>query len=224
MNGLSVDEPSEIIDALIEAQRGLLSGFKGQEKMDPRRWSEAWNPRHAAISLIGESLLYPGISEFLEGLHRRGFSTFLVTKGLAPDRLQALREEPTNLYISLSAPDEATMLRLEQPLIPDAWARFRHSLKLMSSFRAVKVVRLTLVKGFNDRNLPGYAELIACAHPDYVEVKGFTWVGEARTRLPGEAMPTMEDVRRFSQALSPLIGYGLRDEFPPSRVVLLSGH
>jgi len=222
MNQLAVDEPSEIVDGLIDGQRRLLSGFKGNEKVDRRRWEEAQAPRNAAISLAGESLLYARISEFIEELHRRGFSTFLVTKGLAPDRLQALRVEPTNLYVSLSAPDEATMLRLEQPLVADAWSRFRQSLELMSSFRAVKVVRLTLVKGFNTGNMEGYADLIAKTSCDYVEVKAFTWIGEAQRRLPREAMPSMDEVRSFSEGLSKLTGYRVRDEFPPSRVALLS--
>ncbi|MEM3047438.1 MAG: 4-demethylwyosine synthase TYW1, partial [Candidatus Bathyarchaeia archaeon] len=113
-------------------------------------------------------------------------------------------------------------LRLEQPLIPDAWARLKRSLELMNSFRAAKVVRLTLVKGHNDHNVEGYAGLVDKTDCDYLEVKGFTWVGEAQRRLPREATPTMEEVRSLAQRLSALTGYGVKDEFVPSRVVLLS--
>jgi len=50
----TVDEPSEIIDELIKSQRLLLTGFKGNQKVDKKKWKEAQNPTNAALSLIGE--------------------------------------------------------------------------------------------------------------------------------------------------------------------------
>lgn len=221
VSSTAVDEPSEIIDEMVEQQRLLLSGFKGNLKVDKKKWREALEPNNVALSLIGESLLYPEISSLLREFHRRGFTSFLVTKGTLPEKLASLEEEPTNLYISLSSPDEKTQNILERPLIKDAWKKQLKSLELMRSFSCRKVIRLTLVKGFNMHHPEKYAKLILLAEPDFVEVKSYMWIGESRKRLPGSAMPSMEDVRKFSQELSSTSNYKIEDEDILSRVVLL---
>jgi tRNA wybutosine-synthesizing protein 1 len=220
--GKKVDEPSVIIDELIKAQRQLLSGFKGNLKVERKKWEEAQNPTNAALSLIGESLLYPRISELLEEFHKRGFTTFLVTKGTLPEKLRGLEVEPTNLYISLCAPDEETYTKVEHPLVKDSWKRMNESLELMKSFVCRKVIRITLVKGWNMKDPEKYAKLILKAEPDYIEPKGFMRVGEAMKRLPHDAMPFHEDVLEFAKKISEYTGYRIKDEFKPSRVVLLS--
>lgn len=217
-----VDEPSEIIDKLIEAQRLLLTGFKGNLKVDKKRWEEAQNPTNAALSLIGDSILYPRFSELLREFHRRKFSTFLVTKGTSPDKLKELETEPTNLYISLCAPDKETYMKIDNPLVKDGWKRMNESLELMKSFDCRKVVRMTLVKGLNMKNPEKYAKLILKAEPDFIEPKGYMWVGESQKRLPMDSMPFHEDVVEFAKKLSEFTGYEIKDEFKPSRVVLLA--
>lgn len=217
-----VDEPSQLIDEMIEQQKLLLSGFKGNKKTDRKKWEEAQRPNNVALSLIGESLLYPKISELLEDFHKRGFTSFLVTKGTLPEKLVSLEEEPTNLYISLSSADEKTQKLLERPLIKNAWKKQLESLRAMKSFSCRKVVRLTLVKGFNMEKQERYAKLISMAEPDFVEVKAYMWVGESRSRLPANAMPSMNEVRKFAEDVSSLIGYKVKDENILSRVVLLS--
>jgi len=37
--------------------------------------------------------------------------------------LEALKVEPTNLYISLCAPDEETYMKVDHPLVKDGWKR-----------------------------------------------------------------------------------------------------
>jgi len=217
-----VDEPAELIEEMIKQQRQLLSGFKGNEKVDKKKWEEAQNPNNVALSLIGESLLYPKISELLEEFHKRRFTSFLVTKGTLPEELSKLNEEPTNLYISLSSPNEDVQKILERPLIKDAWERQLKSLEIMKSFSCRKVIRLTLVKGFNMEKQEEYARLILMAEPDFVEVKAYMWVGESRERLPESAMPSMDEVRKFAEDLAILIGYKVRDNNILSRVTLLS--
>ena len=66
-----------------------------------------------------------------------------------------------------------------------------------------------------------YARLIEIAEPDFVEVKGYSWVGRSRERLPRDSQPTIEDVREFAYMLSELTGYEVVDEVPRARVVLL---
>jgi tRNA wybutosine-synthesizing protein 1 len=221
MNKKTIDEPSEIIDELIKAQRLLLTGFKGNEKADKKKWEEAQNPTNAALSLIGDSILYPKFSELLKEFHKRKFSTFLVTKGTSPEKLKSLEVEPTNLYISVCAPDEETYMKVDNPLVKDGWKRMNESLELMKSFDCRKIIRLTLVKGMNMKNPEKYAKLILKSEPDFIEPKGYMWVGESQNRLPKESMPFHEEIVEFAKKLSEFTGYEIKDEFKPSRVVLL---
>jgi tRNA wybutosine-synthesizing protein 1 len=220
LDGPRIDEPGEIIDACVASQRLLLSGFKGNPKADKGKWREAQDPNQAAISLAGEPTMYPRISQLVEEFGRRRFTTFLVTNGMFPGRLCDIAE-PTNLYVSLDAPDRATYKSVDRPGLPDFWERLMKSLELMNSFRCRKVLRLTLVKGHNMRNPEGYAKLIEKASPDFVECKGYMWVGFSRKRLLESNMPSQEEVREFSRKVSELSGYGWKDEQEESRVVLL---
>lgn len=216
------DDPKEIIDGCMEMRRLLLTGFKGNVKVDVKKWEEAINPTNAAISLAGEPTLYSKISDLIKEFRRRNMSTFLVTNGTRPDRLKTLDEEPTNLYISLCAPDKETYVKTCRPMLKDGWKRLNESLEVMKSFSCRKVIRLTLVKGLNMKNPEKYAKLILKADPDFLEPKAFMWVGGSRQRLKEENMPSMEDIRKFSEKLSELTGYGIKDMDQGSRVTLLS--
>jgi len=216
------DEPEWLLDGLIKAQRELLIGYKGNIKVAPSRWEEAQNPTNVAISLIGESVLYPYLSEFIELAEKRGMKSFLVTKGTYPEGLEKLRVEPTNLYISVCAPDGETFNRLERPIKRNGWEAQMRSLELMKSFNCRKVIRITLVKGYNMHNIEGYAKLIERAEPDYIEPKAYMRVGESIKRLPEDAMPSCENVLEFAEKLAGETGYIVEDFFKPSRVALLS--
>jgi tRNA wybutosine-synthesizing protein 1 len=216
------DEPGAIIDSCVESQRKLLSGFKGYENVNMRKWREAQDPNQAAISLTGEPTMYPHISGLIEEFGKRGFTTFLVTNGQFPDRLRGMAE-PTNLYISLDAPDRETYRKTDRPTLPDFWDRLNGSLGLMKSFSCTKVLRLTMVKGWNMLNPAGYAKLIEKACPDFIEVKGYMHVGFSQRRLQKGNMPSHAEVREFAEHVSALSGYGKKDEHEESRVVLLKG-
>jgi tRNA wybutosine-synthesizing protein 1 len=215
------DEPGGIIDECIKQRRLLLTGFKGFDKVDKKKWEEAVKPTNAAISLAGEPMMYPCMSDMLAEFKKRNFSTFLVTNGTRPDRLKELVVEPTNLYVSLCAPDKETYLKVNRPLIKDGWEKLNESLESLESFNCRTVLRLTLVKGFNLKSPEKYAELIKKANPDIVEPKGYSWVGESRERIPEENVPTMEDIRVFAKALVDKTNYEIVDEDEPSKVFLL---
>ena len=45
-------------------------------------------PRHCALSLVGEPIMYPEINTLVQQLHARRISTFLVTNAQFPDRIR----------------------------------------------------------------------------------------------------------------------------------------
>ncbi len=114
-------EPKEMLDALINEQRKLIQGFKGDPRCDRQRFEEAMNPNQVAISLAGEPITYPYLSDFIKECHRRKMSTFLVTNGTYPERLAALEELPTKVYVTVAAPDEETYRKICRPKIKDGW-------------------------------------------------------------------------------------------------------
>lgn len=216
------DEPSDIIDEAIEKQRMLLSGYGGiPDRINKRKFREAQDPNQAAISLSGEPTIYPRISELIEEFKKRGFTTFLVSNGTFPERFMDMTL-PTQLYISIDAPDKKTYKRVCNPITRGTWERINRSLELLPSLDTRKVIRITLIKGLNDINLEGYAELIRKAEPNFIEVKAFMLLGGARKRLSLENMPSFEYVEEFSRRLSAEVGYGVADTSVDSRVVLLS--
>ncbi len=216
------DDPEHIVEEATRAQRRILTGYKAHKLVDKCRFEEAWNPKHVAISLAGEPTLYPRLAELIHEFHKRKMTTFVVTNGTIPKALELLGEEPTQLYISVCAPNESVFKELCRPQIPDAWSKLKQSLELLSSFACPTVIRITLVKGFNMVDLEGYAKLVGDARPTYVEPKAFMHVGFARRRLAFESMPSHSEVKDFACRLSELTGYNILDESAESRVVLLS--
>ncbi|MEM0079559.1 MAG: 4-demethylwyosine synthase TYW1 [Nitrososphaerota archaeon] len=220
------DRPGEIFDEMIKEQRQLLSGFKGNPNVDKKLYREAIEPRHMAISLDGEPTLYPYLTDLIKLAHSKGFTTFLVTNGTMPERIRELIEEdtyPTNLYISFYGPDPETHVKLCRPLIPDSWKKIMESLELMSVVeKSRRVLRFTLVKGYNMKDVEKYCEAVKKARPDYIECKAYMHVGESQKRLPREAMPSMQDIIEFSEKLSNFSGFKIVSKDFQSRVVLLA--
>ncbi|MFH1294319.1 MAG: 4-demethylwyosine synthase TYW1 [Candidatus Aenigmatarchaeota archaeon] len=217
------DDPREILGEMIRQQRLLLTGFGGYKDVDKKKWKEAQNPKNFAISLIGESLFYPKLDEFMKIVHKGGGSTFLVTKGTLPDKLKNLGTLPTNLYISMCAPDKATFERVDRPVLKDGWERQQESLEFMDGLKGTnKVIRMTVANGLNMYNPEGYAKLIHKAEPDFIEVKAYMHIGESQSRLPLKAMPYAAVVRDFAKKIADATGYRYKDFFGPSRVALLS--
>lgn len=216
------DAPEEIVDGCIKAQQALLSGYKGNVDANKRKFKEALNPRHAAISLTGEPTLYSHIGELIQAFHRRGFTTFLVSNGTLPSTLAKISEEPTQLYVSVCAPDDDVFKNVCRPQIPKAWEKLNETLALLPSFKCPTAIRITLVRGVNMKKIDSYAKLIEKANPTYIEPKAYMHVGFSRLRLDFENMPTHEEVREFAMQLAKETGYSRLDEACDSRVVLLS--
>ncbi|MDD1759417.1 MAG: 4-demethylwyosine synthase TYW1, partial [Methanothrix sp.] len=52
-------EPAALLDGIIAGQMKFLSGYGGARTTDPERLAEARQPKHVAVSLMGEPTLYP---------------------------------------------------------------------------------------------------------------------------------------------------------------------
>jgi tRNA wybutosine-synthesizing protein 1 len=220
------DDPEKVADGMIKEQRRVVSGFNAVADNDAKkkRWKEANEPMHVALSLTGEPMFYPKMSGLIREFHKRGISTFLVHNGTLPEAVENLHPLPTQLYVSLQAPDEGTYIKTTRPKIPDAWQRFLKCMDVLRSLKTRTVLRMTLVKGLNMHNPDGYSDIIRRAMPNYVEVKGFSYVGGAREETRGlqlSSMPNHDEIKEFAKILAGKTGYSLTSEHKPSRVVLL---
>jgi tRNA wybutosine-synthesizing protein 1 len=215
------DEPEALLEKSIAAQRRILSGFKGDANVLEQRWEEAQAPRHIAISLTGEPTLYPKMNRFLQHCAERNITTFLVTNGTNPDALAAMDPLPTQLYVSVTAPNPELFRRLTMPSDPHAWDHLLESLDIVRGLRTRRVIRHTLVRGWNLGWVEQYAALDARARPDFIEPKGYVYMGKSRQRLGRSHVPEHSEIRSFASALGRRVGYPILDESPESKVVLL---
>jgi tRNA wybutosine-synthesizing protein 1 len=216
------DPPDEIVQGCIKEHLRILTGYRANPKTDTRKLREALKPGQAAISLTGEPTLYEKLGELINEFHKRDFTTFLVSNGTLPQALSRLEEEPSQLYISSCAPDKKTFRQICRPQIPHAWEGLNQTLAVLPSFKCPTVIRITLAKGLNLKNIKGYAKIIQKATPTYVEPKAYMHVGFSRLRIGFENMPSHEDIKRFATQLAEHTGYSVINESPESRVVLLS--
>jgi len=192
------DSPEEIVGGCIMEQRRLMS----------------------AISLAGEPTLYPFLPELVQEFHKQGLTTFVVTNGTKPDVIEIIR--PSQLYMSLDAPDKETYIHSCAPDHKDQWERILESLEVLCHHPCRIAIRLTLTKGLNFKDVTGYARLIKLAEPDFVEVKAYMHLGYSRKRLERDAMPRHEEILEFTSELGRELGYHMADDVELSRVALLS--
>jgi tRNA wybutosine-synthesizing protein 1 len=235
MNIKQIDKPNEIIDGCIKQQRKLLSGFKGNSKVNKEKLKQAQEPMQFAISLTGEPTLYFKLGELIELLRKQKKTSFLVTNGLLPEVLEKLNKNkqlPTQLYLSLNSPNEKLYNKWHNSKTKQAWKKFNQTLSLFPKLKTRKVIRMTLVKGINsnmkDEFVEDYSKLIKKANPDFIEVKGYKAVGFARYRegMGYESMPTHKEIKDYAVLLAKELkkqkeDYKILDEHEFSCVVLI---
>jgi len=218
-----IDSPDKIIEDCIKAQRRLLAGFGGSKESDKNKLKEAQNPKHFAISLSGEPTLYKKLPELIKLLDKKKITSFVVSNGENPEMLKKIN--PTQLYISMIAPNETLFRRISKSCHKDCWKRYLKTLKLLKekSKQTRTVLRLTLIKGLNMIEPEDYATLIKTAMPDFIEIKAYMHIGFSQNRLKKENMPVHKEVKDFAKKiLKNLAYYKIVDEKENSRVILLS--
>jgi len=216
------DDPAAVADASLELQKKLLSGFGGNDEVPRERFEEAMEPRHVAISLDGEPSLYPYLPELIEEFRERDITTFLVSNGTKPEVLADC--DPTQLYVSVDAPDRWTFDETVKAVEDDAWERLIDTLDVLAEKDDTRtVLRTTLVDGNNMHHPGWYASMYERADPDFVEMKAYMHVGHSRGRLDRDAMPDHEEVRAFTERIAEhMPEHELENEVPVSHVTLLS--
>jgi tRNA wybutosine-synthesizing protein 1 len=214
-------EPEELLDKCLAEQRLLVSGFKGDKRCAPELWKEARSPNQVAISLSGEPTLYPELGEFIALCKRRGMTTFLVTNGSVPKAIENLSSMPTQLYVTVAAPNEDLFKRLCVPQFPGAWGNLMKTLEILPSLSTRTVIRHTLVKDWNIGWEEDYARLDELADPIFIEPKGYVFVGDSRTRMTMDNMPSHASVHEFSARLAKRLSFELLGEREDSRVALI---
>ena len=194
--------------------------------------SEAMSPNHAAISLDGEPLLYPRMSEFVEEFRNRQMTTFIVTNGTLPERIENLEHLPTQLYLTLPAPNEQIYKRICRPMIRNGWDKISNSLDLINSLSCRTLVRLTAVNKLNiaDNYITEYAKIIEKSNPDFFEIKGFTLQAKAlliSERLKNDTpikdyFPEYDYLKEFALKFEKVSGFPLIYRNKPSRDFLFA--
>jgi len=213
-----VDEPEEILDDIIQARRKLLIGFGGNKKTSKRKFKECLEPSIFTLSLSGEPTLYPKLSELIQNIRQRGAISFLVTNGLNPEAIIKLEKEknlPTQITVSLNAPNEKLWKIWHRSSKKDGWKKLNDTLNVLKKLKEKtrRIVRLTLVKEGDEKeklqelsnmkkeHVIQYARLIRKAEPNFIHVKGFKSLGYSRKRMGYSKQPFHEEVMEFAKKL-----------------------
>jgi len=222
LDGVEWDDPGAVVDASMDLQRKLLSGFGGNDEVPRERFEEAMEPRHVAISLDGEPTLYPYLPELIEEFHDRDITTFLVSNGTNPDVLADCN--PTQLYVSVDAPDRGTFESTVKAVEDGAWDSLIGTLDVLAAKdRTRTVVRTTLVRDHNMHHPEWYAAMCDRADADFVELKAYMHVGHSQGRLDRDSMPDHAEVRAFAESMREhLPRHDVLKEVERSRVAMLA--
>ncbi|XP_015269120.1 PREDICTED: S-adenosyl-L-methionine-dependent tRNA 4-demethylwyosine synthase [Gekko japonicus] len=218
-----MDQPDMILQEAIENHQNLIKQFKGVPGVRGDRLEEGMLPKHCALSLVGEPIMYPEINRFLRLLHHCNISSFLVTNAQFPVEIRNL-EPVTQLYVSVDASTKESLKKIDRPLFKDFWQRFLDSLKALAEKQQRTVYRLTLVKAWNVEELQAYSELVSLGKPDFIEVKGVTYCGDSSaSSLTMANVPWHEEVVHFVQELTDLLpDYEIACEHEHSNCLLIA--
>ncbi len=192
---------------------------------------ESMNPKHAAISLDGEPFLYPLISDFVVEFKKRKMTTFIVSNGTFPEKIESMEHYPSQLYISLPASNEKTYKKICRPMIRNGWKKIMKTMDLLSSLPCRTVLRITGVKNLNLKreSIDEYLKIIKRANPNFLDIKGFTLQAKAlliKERLKSSKdleffFPEFEDIKEFAEKISNLGNFPILYENHRSRDVLI---
>jgi len=218
---INPDNPKFIIDGFIKEHKEYLQGFGGNEKVNKEKFQEAMEPKHVALSLTGETCLYPKLPELIKEIHSRKMTSFVVSNGTRPDMIKKLtKSKPTQTYITLAAPGKETYEKVCQPTEKDCWDKLMRSLEIFTKLSR-PTIRLTLVRKSNMIKPESYAKILKNINFKFLELKAAMPVGYAQYRMEYTSMPLHKEIKDFAKKICKLNDYKIIDEKENSRVVLL---
>ena len=216
------DKPEDIVEGLISEHKNILMGFYGNKNIIKERLQETMEPKHIALSLTGDACLYSKLPELVDEIHRNNMTSFVVTNGtITPMVKKLINHQPTQLYITLPAPNKETYLKMCNPISSNyGWENILESLYLLKSFKRT-AIRLTLVKNMNMFNPEEYALHLADKEFNFLELKSAMPIGDAKYRMEYSEMPTHEEIKKFAEKICSINQWKIIDEKPESKVVLV---
>ncbi|QLQ81189.1 hypothetical protein HG537_0E05440 [Torulaspora globosa] len=226
-----VDPPEYILENALKGHYSKIKQMRGVPGVVMERFAKAFQVRHCALSLVGEPIMYPYINKFVELLHEKEISSFLVCNAQHPDALESIGKV-TQLYVSIDASTKQELKRVDRPLYKDFWERMLSCLDILRTKQSHQrtVFRLTLVKGFNMADISSYADLVQRGLPSFIEVKGATFAGSSDGNgnpLTMQNIPFYEEctnfVKQFAAELQRRnLGYDIAAEHAHSNCILIA--
>ncbi|QLG71051.1 hypothetical protein HG535_0B00890 [Zygotorulaspora mrakii] len=226
-----LDEPDYILENALQGHYSKIKQMRGVPGVVMERFAKAFKVRHCALSLVGEPIMYPYITKFIELLHEKQISSFLVCNAQHPDALASIGKV-TQLYVSIDAPTKTELKKVDRPLFKDFWERMLQCLDILNSEQSHQrtVFRLTLVKGFNMADVSAYADLVQRGLPSFIEVKGATFSGSSDGNgnpLTMQNIPFYEECTKFVKEFAAELqrrglGYGIAAEHAHSNCILIA--
>jgi tRNA wybutosine-synthesizing protein 1 len=113
---------------------------------------------------------------------------------------------------------------VNRPRYKDAWERWQKSLELLSEMNTRTVLRMTVIRNFNDstNHVDEFAEIMKNGNPHFIEIKSYMHIGMSTQRLEKSDMLEMEEIRNYSNLLcKSLDRFSIMDESEISRIVVL---
>jgi len=154
-------------------------------------------------------------------------SIFLVTNGQDPDMIQKLEDEdalPTQLYLSTYVADYQSFMKINRPRYDDSRERWNRTLKMLSTLSTRTVLRITLIRDYNDNEemIPAFASLLLQSNAHFVEIKSYMHIGRSTNRLEHSDMLEMDEIRSVANNLAQENSdFTVMDESEISRIVIL---
>lgn len=226
-----IDEPEYILENALQGHYSKIKQMRGVPGVIAERFANAFKVRHCALSLVGEPIMYPHINKFVELLHEKEISSFLVCNAQHPQALEDLGKV-TQLYVSIDAPTKTELKKVDRPLYRDFWERMLQCLNILKTTQSHQrtVFRMTLVKGFNMGEVSAYADLVEKGLPCFIEVKGATFCGSSDANgnpLTMQNIPFYEEctsfVKEFAKELQRRgLGYDIAAEHAHSNCILIA--
>ena len=232
MDASKVAEPEEILTKLMKEREKLIMGHYGDPKSDTKKLDESLLPSHYAISLSGEPTMYPKLPDLIKYLKslKATKSIFLVTNGQEPDMLQRLSDEdalPTQIYLSTNAADYKSFIEINKPRYKDSWERWNRSLEMLAKLDTRTVLRVTLIRNYNNSNemIPAFSEMVKRSDAHFIEIKSYMHIGRSTNRLDRSDMLEYDEVMHFSSELAKQSKiYSIMDDSQVSRIVVLQNN